>query len=220
MWSKISYYMLGSRSSLWLQYCPSLYQTKIETVKTPLFETDLEVRYSCNYKQNNAPKNHWYLWEYFLLQSLNQTLILSHGSGTIYLPPSRGPTVGICINVLAPPWSSCNIYFFKKTNARQMPGGGDACGWNWLSYNWCATSVEWAKKQKRNMDPTFNLHFISHHTSDEISFQGVLLSLCLNKSYLEGPSHWKGRWRVLRSQGRSYLYARTHVRTWKNVQEK
>ena len=29
-------------------------------------------------------------------------------------------------------------------------------------------------------------------TSDEISFQGVLLSLYLHKSYLEGPSHWKG----------------------------
>ena len=29
-------------------------------------------------------------------------------------------------------------------------------------------------------------------TSDEISFQGILLSLYLSKSSHEGPSHWKG----------------------------
>ena len=40
-----------------------------------------------------------------------------------------------------------HIFFFKKTNARQMPGGGDACGLNWLSHNWCAYAVEWAKKK-------------------------------------------------------------------------
>ena len=31
--------------------------------------------------------------------------------------------MGICINVLAPPWGICNSFFFSKTNARQMPGG-------------------------------------------------------------------------------------------------
>ena len=51
-------------------------------------------------------------------------------------------------------------------------------------------------KKNRNMDLTFHWHFmvICHITltSDEISFQGILLSLCLHKCYLEGPSHWKG----------------------------
>ena len=46
------------------------------------------------------------------------------------------------------------------------------------------------------MDPKFDRHFgvICHITltSDEISFRGTLVSLCLHKSCLEGPSHWKG----------------------------
>ena len=56
------------------------------------------------------------------------------------------------------------------------------------------------------IDPTFDQHFmeICHITltSDEISFQAVLLSPCLHKSCLEGPSHWKGTLDV-------FYYART-----------
>ena len=39
--------------------------------------------------------------------------------------------MGICINVLAPPWGICNI--FVKKEKKLMPGGGggrDARGWN------------------------------------------------------------------------------------------
>ena len=57
-----------------------------------------------------------------------------------------------------------------------MPGGGDACSVEWAEKTEYGSDVQPAfhitshiltKKKKRNMDPTFNLHFISHHTSDE-----------------------------------------------------
>ena len=36
--------------------------------------------------------------------------------------------MGICINVLAPPWGICNIFVKKKSNARDGGGGMRAVG--------------------------------------------------------------------------------------------
>ena len=35
--------------------------------------------------------------------------------------------MGICTNVLSPPLGHLQPFFSKKTNARQMPGGGEGC---------------------------------------------------------------------------------------------
>ena len=47
-----------------------------------------------------------------------------------FLPSSKGPNVGICVNALASPWGICNTFFFWKkkkdkclTNAPPPPRG-------------------------------------------------------------------------------------------------
>ena len=117
----------------------SLYKTKIETtvLKPHLLKPILKSIVVAESKQNNDSKTKRKTTENYenivLLQWFNKwnfDLAPCVGHFALFLRPHRvdlykyaGPTMG-----------HLQHFFGKKTKARQMPGGGDARGWNWLSH--------------------------------------------------------------------------------------